>query len=115
MQTNMRIPSPSTVQHIVESNGEDYSLLWLLLREEGIVVDEILAGNSLWSNGEGDGLVSLRYASIQGELYCFYEPTSVKVDWNKVESSVKARFRYAKKSKITSVYYKAVNNKESTL
>lgn len=111
MFNSMNIPKPCEVNYIVESNGQDYALLWLLLKSEGVEVKEILSGNSLWSNGNGDGLVGLRYSYIQEELCCFYEPTSVKVDWNKVESSVKNEFPNATSKKITSVYYKALNNR----
>lgn len=107
----MSIPDPSEVDYIAESNGQDYSLLWLLLKSEGVRVNEILAGNSLWSNGDNDGLVCLRYLYINDKLYCFYEPTSVKVDWNKVESSVKERFSRAVTLKTVEVYYKACNEK----
>lgn len=42
----MSIPDPSEVDYIVESNGQDYNLLWLLLKSEGVKANEILAGNS---------------------------------------------------------------------
>ena len=108
------IPNPYKVDYIVESNGQDYSLLWLLLKAEGVEVNEILTGNSLWVNGNNDMLVSLRYSYIQDKLYCFYEPTSVKVDWGKVEDSVKSLFINAESEKTTSVYYKTLNNKGET-
>lgn len=106
----MNMPEPSDVKYTVESSDEAHHLLWLLFQSKGIKMEQCTRGDSLWADGD-KGLVSLTYDKIEGEWYCFYEPTSVEVNWNKVESEVNARFYKADKIKITDVFYKL--NKES--
>lgn len=102
----MNMPEPIDVKYIVESSNDAHHLLWLLLTSKGIKVEQCSMGNSLWADGD-KGLVSLTYDKIDGEWYCFYEPTSVEVDWNKVEFAVRSKFIRSTKVKMTDVFYKS--------
>lgn len=105
----MNMPKPNEVKYVVESTSEGYSLLYLLLKQTSTEIIECGSGNGLWSDGPQSGLVSLNYTKINGDWYCFYEPTSCLVDWYKVECSIGTMFTKSETVKLTSIYYRSQN------
>ncbi|WNO47216.1 hypothetical protein [Vibrio phage vB_VibM_10AMN] len=97
----------SKVKYVVESNGEDYSLMYRIICND-VSIQEELMGESFFASEDQTNLVSLRYTEINGEWYCFYEPTAVKVDWNDVEIGIKKLFPDTEKIKPTSIVDKFV-------
>lgn len=95
----------SLVKYIVETNGEDYSLLLRLLSGK-VEIHENLMGDSFYASENNTNLVGCFYTKIDNEWYCFYEPTAVKVDWNDVDIGIKSKFPHAEKIKPTMIAVK---------
>lgn len=92
----------SKVKYVVESNGEDYSLLYRLICND-VFIKEELSGESFFASKGQTNLVLLFYTEINDEWYCFYEPTAAKVDWDDVEKGINVLFPQAKKIKPTTI------------
>lgn len=94
------------VKYVVESNGEDFSLLYRLL-VDNVNIEESGAGKGVFANEENNSnLVSINYCWIEKDLYVFYEPTAVRVDWEEVDLKIKSMFPKAEKIKTSCIPFK---------
>ncbi len=94
----------SEVKFVVESNGEDIHLLYLLLRDCTSISESFGIGKFA-SEDKRSNLVSLTYKQIGNDWYCFYEPTAQEVNWVEVENLVKELFPSAEKIRSSQIPY----------
>lgn len=96
------------IDYVVESNSETIMLVYLLLRDKVTWEQEVKqgVGTILGKDKHFPNMVGLSYIKIEGKVVCFYEATSLLVDWNEVDTFIKKEFPDSKKLSSTQLVMK---------